>query len=176
MAVPVGGSFFCGRLILAKRLVYMFGIVEINAKRRVKLRTVWVICSFILTTVVGACPLRGDETQNFVRLPDLIAHTLIDLGWIAIPVEVHRRGCIRNVQASTTVFNLNVRDRRLEMRLHNWTITLFFLVLCLPLAAAASWHIETPDSAGNVGEYNSLAVDAGGHPHISYYGNSGDLT
>ena len=36
-----------------------------------------------------------------------------------------------------------------------------------------AWQIETVDSAGRVGEFNSLALDSQDHPHISYW--DGDL-
>jgi regulation of enolase protein 1 (concanavalin A-like superfamily) len=35
---------------------------------------------------------------------------------------------------------------------------------------ASGWHIQTVDSEGKVGTYTSLALDAGGYPHISYRG------
>ena len=36
-------------------------------------------------------------------------------------------------------------------------------------AVGSEWNIYTVDSAGKVGEYNSIALDSSGNPHISYY-------
>jgi hypothetical protein len=43
-------------------------------------------------------------------------------------------------------------------------------------SARADWHVETVDSAGNVGYYPSLAIDADGNPHVTYFEQtSGEL-
>jgi hypothetical protein len=38
--------------------------------------------------------------------------------------------------------------------------------------ASGAWLIEEPDTVGNVGRHTSLALDAGGLPHISYFDES----
>jgi len=35
--------------------------------------------------------------------------------------------------------------------------------------STGEWHIETVDSEGDVGYYNSIALDSGGYPHVSYF-------
>lgn len=40
----------------------------------------------------------------------------------------------------------------------------------------ASWINETIDDGGHIGQFNSIALDASGYPHIGYYDeNSDDL-
>ena len=46
-------------------------------------------------------------------------------------------------------------------------ISLIWLSGCTE-RADPSWHIQTVDSRGDVGEYTSLALDSRGYPHISY--------
>ena len=49
---------------------------------------------------------------------------------------------------------------------------------CLSTVALGgfAWNIQTVDSTGGVGGYTSIALDADGNPHISYYeDDNGDL-
>ena len=46
---------------------------------------------------------------------------------------------------------------------------LFITLTLLTGTAFAWWQIETVDSAGDMGLFNSLALDSSGNPHISYF-------
>ncbi|HEX6383278.1 MAG TPA: hypothetical protein VF177_01290 [Anaerolineae bacterium] len=48
------------------------------------------------------------------------------------------------------------------------------LLMLVGVVHAATWQIETVDSAKDVGYYTSLALDSSGHPHISYWDGSND--
>ncbi len=37
------------------------------------------------------------------------------------------------------------------------------------VCTASTWYVQTLDSSGNLGQYSCLALDGGGHPHITYY-------
>ena len=40
--------------------------------------------------------------------------------------------------------------------------------------AVSEWTIEIVDSVGDVGKYNSIAIDSNNHPHISYFDDTND--
>jgi hypothetical protein len=51
-------------------------------------------------------------------------------------------------------------------------LAVLLLLALAGLAHAATWQIETVDSAGSVGGASSLALDVSGNPHISYLDGS----
>ncbi len=53
------------------------------------------------------------------------------------------------------------------------TKKLFILVIILiPSLLNAQWNIQTIDNSGDVGQYNDIAYDSQGNPHIVYYNQS----
>jgi hypothetical protein len=65
---------------------------------------------------------------------------------------------------------LGTGKRRTGTRLTLFGTSGFLLLFGLrPATGDATWLIETVDSEGSVGQYNSLALDADGNPHISYH-------
>ena len=60
-------------------------------------------------------------------------------------------------------------------KLHKISLLLSFVILLIVAIAQVSygvtWNIGTLDSGGDVGAFSSIAVDASGNPHISYYDN-----
>jgi len=60
------------------------------------------------------------------------------------------------------------------MRILRFVIAFLLAVLAVPDIAVAGWHLETVDSTGDVGDWTSISLDAGGNPHISYVDATND--
>jgi hypothetical protein len=52
-------------------------------------------------------------------------------------------------------------------------IAVLIVLSCFFSITSAEWRISTVDPEGNLGRYNSLALDGAGHPHISYLSSDG---
>ncbi|MBP6016232.1 MAG: hypothetical protein KA586_05880 [Candidatus Promineofilum sp.] len=70
--------------------------------------------------------------------------------------------------------HLSGRDGFRAARLRPAVLLLFGFVLLLQASAASAlnWNIQTVDDTAVVGSYTSLALDAAGNPHISYFDNT----
>lgn len=51
------------------------------------------------------------------------------------------------------------------------SVFLVCIIFIIRTVSADSWHIETVESAGDVGQFTSLALDSNNDPHISYLGD-----